>query len=96
MVELAEQIPLESSVHVEGAVLPRHEGMQNPDMATGSIEIHPSQVLVTGICETRPPINVSIETQIDSQRPASGAGGDAGESARWGLLPLPSDTAVKG
>ena len=58
---LVRSIPRESTVSVEGEVVPR--SAPNPDMPTGMIEILPSKIEVLGRCYEQLPFEVATSTQ---------------------------------
>ena len=54
LAEDVRQIPRESVICIAGTVQPRPSGMVNRDMATGEVEIHPSEVTVITPCAELP------------------------------------------
>lgn len=60
----AEQIGREYVVQIEGIVRPRPEGMVNPNLPTGGIEVEVQRVRVLNAAKT-PPFEVSAESKVD-------------------------------
>jgi aspartyl-tRNA synthetase len=60
-------IGLECAVLVDGVVAPRPDGLRNPEMATGEIEVRVASIRVVGPAAT-PPIPVALDKE--AKRPA--------------------------
>lgn len=61
---LMDKLRAESVIAVTGVVRPRPEGMVNPELASGSIELVPQEVVVYSTSDT-PPFNVSDAGNVD-------------------------------
>jgi aspartyl-tRNA synthetase len=62
--QAAEGVRSEWVIEVEGAVRARPEGSENPDLATGEIEVEASRLRVLNAAKT-PPFLISDETEVD-------------------------------
>ena len=54
MMKTAAKLGHEYVISIKGKVVPRPEGMKNPDMKTGEIEIEASEVVILSVSETPP------------------------------------------
>jgi aspartyl-tRNA synthetase len=61
---IAEQLRSEWSVSVEGEVVPRPEGNENPELPTGEIEVDATSLRVLNPSET-PPFEIDRDRQVD-------------------------------